>query len=207
MKNFVKTSLTLLCVLFSVFSFASVNNADLSSILKSDKFLTLSKTFGITQANIDFATIDQTKINETSSMYRLTINKIDRKDFVTVIKRSDNTLMFIYEKTNLDKNENGYFEQYDEKGNFLVDYKVNKLENGKYLVKINDFIVSKRLGLDSTSKLDVVVESWVQCVRRNKETIEKACDANDACSLLCDVSPNCEAYMAAVAAARCTVDR
>lgn len=85
---------------------------------------------------------------------------------------------------------------------------VNEILNlSKFSVKINDFMVSERLGLNSTNKLDVAAESWIGCVRRVHDEIGKACEANDVCATACDLSPNCEIYMYTVAAARCTADK
>lgn len=206
-KSSTKIALMLLFVIFSNHSFAKVAKQDLNEIFTSSKFVTLSKTFSIDTKNIDLNNFEETIISNHCSIYRFKIIKNDHNDFLTVVKKQGVDFMFLYEKNNLDENQNGYLEQYDEKGNFLLDFKVMKENNGKFSINFNDLLISKRLGLDSTFKLDSVAESWIQCVKRIHDVIENACDQSEVCSISCDLSPNCEMYMYAVAAARCTADR
>ncbi|ADQ81224.1 hypothetical protein [Riemerella anatipestifer] len=183
------------------------NDKELRDIFNSSKFVTLTKTFGIASKDINLDNFEKEKIDNDSSIYRFTVTRDNNKDYLTVIKMNNEATVFIFEKNNLDENENGYIEQYDEKGNFLLDYRVNKLVSGKYSVVLNDFMISRRLGLDSTNKLDTVTESWVECVQRVRDVIREACKSNSVCTITCDLSASCEAYVYGLAATRCTVDR
>ena len=203
MKNFSRLTFLFLTILMSGVLMAKNFDPKIDNIINSEKFTILSKTFNININNLDINNYERTEISKSSHVYRFKVSKNNVKNYLTVIESKSDNLIFIYEKTNLDLHENGFIEQYDEKGNFIADFKVAKLGNGKFSVKINDLFKSDRLGLDSTLLLR---EDWPACVRRNYKTINDACQASDSCAILCDVSPNCVAYMYAVAAARCTAD-
>lgn len=205
-----KTKLKLVITIFvlSLGNHLLANNiqGDLNVILKSPKLETLFKTYDLTSKNLDLANYSEQSLSHDSSVYRFTVHKNNNTNFITVIKSNNQELLFIYEKNNLGKDQNGYVEQYDENGNFLLDYKITKLQNGKLQVIQNDFIKSKRLNVDSTNKLNVLAETWLQCVRRIQRFMIETCLADDVCGLACDLSPNCAAYTYAIAAARCTAD-
>lgn len=204
MNKFLKSfTIVLLTLMGGILAFSKDLNS-ISKITQMEKYKTFIHTFKIANNEIDLNNYESLEIENNSHIYRFRITKNNELNYLTVvIKNNSKDPLFIYEKSDY---QNGFIEQYNEKGNFLMDFKIQKLGDSKTVVKLNDLLVSERLGLNSLEKLSESEESWIECVSRIKATIEEACDNNDTCAIACDLSSSCATYMYAVAAARCTVD-
>lgn len=170
-----------------VLSKKSVPTNQIEDFFKTESFLKISKNFNIKKENFDLKTAEVIKINETSNLIRLQVCNGSRIDYVTLMPY--NTVA-LYEKTLLNQTGNGSIEQYDENGTLVAHFDAQKVD-GKYNVK---------LGFVNPS---ISLVDQLSCIKETYDYIKKNCDSDTACSITCDLSPQCAVIMYGVAAAHC----
>lgn len=170
-----------------VLSKKSVPTTQIEDFFKTESFLKISKNFNIKKENFDLKTTEVIKINETSNLIRLKVSNGSRIDYVTLMPYNNAVL---YEKTLINQSGNGKIEQYDENGTLVADFDVKK-EAGKYNVKLS--FVNPAISL----------VDQLSCIKETYDYINKNCDSDTACSITCDLSPQCAVIMYGVAAAHC----
>ncbi|MEC3875584.1 hypothetical protein [Chryseobacterium salviniae] len=132
-------------------------------------------------------TVQVIKINETSNLVRLKVNKGDRIDYVMLMPNN----IVLYEKTILDPDGNGNIEQYNENGIIIANFRVKKQLNGKFNTELS-FINNAAF-----------FDGQLECIKKTYDYIKSTCDKDTTCSIACDIAPNCAIVMYGVAAAHC----
>ncbi len=200
MRNILKL-FSVLMVIIGSFAFGQTSNETLNQFLKSSHYEQLKKTFELTDENFDLKTYDRQELADGKVEYfKIQVNSRAKINFATFykLKESEN-FEVVYEKNNLnERNEDGFFEHYDENGNFYADFIVKIAKGSTYSFKINDVGSSERLGISGTT-----TEKRAPCLTKTYNFIKSTCEADLTCDFMCDLVPSCHTQMMIVAAAHC----
>ena len=175
-------------------------NSEFDKFFTSDEFNQLSKTFNITRDQIDQKNFYSEKSKENNLiLYRTTVNQNGIISFLNICPyKNGKKYMVIFEQNKLNEEQTkGYFVHYSETGLYYADFKVNKLANKIYNFKINNVRING--SLDKT----LLQQPYGECVTGVYRKMKEACESNERCDFICDMTPGCNTSMAISAAIYC----
>jgi len=167
---------SLLMLLLTSFAFAQTSDSTLNQFLSSNQYTQLKKTFALNDTNFDLKTYDKQVLeNGNVEYFKVQVNSDSKVNFATFYKvNGTQDFMVVYEKNNLDSsNTSGYFEHYDENGNFYADFIVTKAKGNLYSFKINDVDSSVRLGISGS-----LTQRGGPCLTKTYNYIKSTCEAD-----------------------------
>lgn len=176
-------------------------NTFLEQFISSKKFIELKSSFNLIDKDFDFSNISKAKYeNGQVETIQINVYKNSKINRLTVLKLiGSNEFKVLYEKNDLNKlNTAGYFEFYNEKGEFYADYKVQK-EGNQLHFKLNEIGKSIRLGAEGLN------DTAGSCVTDTYKFIKETCEKDSACDFFCDLDSGCHIKFMIIAAAHCLV--
>ncbi len=165
-------------IIFAINSNAQDKNFD--SFFTSNEFSILSKKFLISKENIDvknYASIDHD--SKLYKIYRVLVLKDNIRNFITFFS-DDNGKSYglAFEKIDMKENKAVHFDEY---GNTYAIFNISK-SGTSY-----SFNISKELPPPSNGLLN----KKSPCIAKTYQTLKKACQSDDFCDMMCDLTPSC----------------